>query len=287
LGREREVQEISGLLGRAAVRLLTLTGPGGIGKTRLGIETARTAEGHFPDGVAFVALASLSDEALVIPSVLRVLGSREAAGVVPMEVLSWSLREKKILLVLDNFEHLAEAAPTVADLVGACSNLCVLVTSRTSLRLRGEHEYPISPLAMPDPARSPVAEEGAHAPAARFGWALRMYWLLRARQGEGRLLIEQTLERAEDLPAQARARVLNALAVCMYGSGDAGRLVEISEESAALFRQAGDVHGAAHAPGMIGFAMLEMGDFDGATRVFAEVLENLKEQGTPGPPPTS
>jgi hypothetical protein len=131
LGREREVQEIAGLLlGRAAVRLLTLTGAGGIGKTRLAIEVARTAEGYFPDGVAFVALAPLGDAALVVPTISRALGLSEAAGVRPLEVLRRYLREKKFLLVLDNFEHVAEAAPEVADLLGFCANLSVLVTSR-------------------------------------------------------------------------------------------------------------------------------------------------------------
>jgi predicted ATPase len=88
LGREPEVKEIVGLLGQASVRLLTLTGPGGIGKTRLAIEVARKAEGHyFPDGVAFVALAPLGDAALVMPTVSQVLGLREAAGVRSLEVL--------------------------------------------------------------------------------------------------------------------------------------------------------------------------------------------------------
>jgi predicted ATPase/transcriptional regulator with XRE-family HTH domain len=502
VGRDREVEEVAGLLARGNARLLTLTGAGGIGKTRLGIEASRRAQETFPDGVAFVALAPLGGADLVMPTALQALGLRGAAGVPPLEVLCQYLGPRKYLLVLDNFEHVLEAAPEVADLLSNCPDLRVLATSRAPLRVRDEREYPISPLAMPDPDRTPEANEVSRAPAARlfveraseaspgfsltptnaaavasicwrleglplalelaaararylgptallsrldqalqaggardlperqrtmrstldwshdllsgaekdlfarlsvfsggftleaaeavgagggipkeevlgllgslveqslilaesgeggdelryrmlepvrqyalekledggqtrrlharyflalaeeaesrvkgpeqvawldrleaendnlrtaiggslaardvqtaarFGWALRMYWLLRARQGEGRLLIEQTLERAEELPAQTRARALNALAVCMYGSGDAERLVEISEESAALFRWAGDAHGAAHAPGMIGFAMLEMGDLDGATTIFGEVLENLKE----------
>jgi tetratricopeptide (TPR) repeat protein len=114
---------------------------------------------------------------------------------------------------------------------------------------------------------------------ARFGWALRMYWLMRARQSEGRLLMEQTLNRYGDLPTRARAQALNALAVCMYGSADAERLMVVSEESVAHFRQARDRHGEAHASGMTGFAMLQMGDLDGAARIFGEVLEYLREHG--------
>ena len=167
LGREREVEEIGSLLGQAAVRLLTLTGLGGIGKTRLAIEAARKAGGrYFPDGVAFVALAPLGDAALVIPTVSQVLGLREAAGMHPLEVLCQYLRERRFLLVLDNFEHVAEAAPEVVDLLGSCPNLSVLVTSRAPLRVRGEREYPVSPLALPDPARMPEAEEVARTPAA-------------------------------------------------------------------------------------------------------------------------
>ena len=166
LGREREVQEIVDLLGRAAVRLLTLTGPGGIGKTRLGIEAAREAGGHFPEGVAFVALAPLGDAALVMPTVSRALGVREAADVRPLEVLCQYLREREFLLVLDNFEHVAEAAPEVAELLGSCPNLSVLVTSRAPLRVRGERDYPVSSLAVPDPTRAPEVEEVAQTPAA-------------------------------------------------------------------------------------------------------------------------
>jgi tetratricopeptide (TPR) repeat protein len=319
LGREREVEEIAGLLGEGAVRLLTLTGPGCIGKTRLGTEAARRAEDQFPDGVYFMALAPLGNAALVMPTAARALGLRDIAGVPLLEVLCQYLRPKRTLLVLDNFEHVLQAAPEVVELLGSCPDLSVLATSRAPLRVRGELEYAISPLAMPDPNRTPEADEVSRAPAsrllveragdaspgfrisranaaavaaigaslgandaqtaARFGWTLRMYWVLRARQGEGRLLIQQTLEHdGEDLPAQTRARALNALAVCMCGSGDAERIFAVSEESAALFRRAGDRHGAAHAPGMIGFAMLQMGDIDRATENFGEVLESLKEQ---------
>ena len=169
LGREREVEEIANLLlGQASVRLLTLTGPGGIGKTRLGIEAARKAGGYFPDGVAFVALAPLGDAALVMPTISQVLGLREAAGAPLLEVLRQYLHEKKFLLVLDNFEHVAEAAPEVVELLSSCLDLSVLATSRAPLRVRGEREYPVSPLAVPDPNRMPDVEEVAQTAAAKL-----------------------------------------------------------------------------------------------------------------------
>ena len=514
LGREREVEEIAGLLlgrtaaGAAAVRLLTLTGPGGIGKTRLAIEAAKKAAGYFPDGVAFVALAPLGNATLVMPTILRGLGLREAAGVVrPLEVLCQYLRERKFLLVLDNFEHVAEAAPEVVDLLSSCPNLSVLVTSRAPLRVRGEREYSVSPLAVPDPTHIPEAEEVAQTPAARlfieraedaspdfeltqanaaavaaicwrldgiplalelaaartrflgptallsrldqalqaggardlpqrqrtmratldwshellqeperelfrrlsvfaggftleaaeevcaagaveaeevlvllgnlaeqslvvvetspegrtryrmlepvrqyalenlrqsykedevrwrhteyylalaeeaeprikgqdqvewldkleaendnlraaigwsleveeaqtaaqFGWALGMYWVMRTRHGEGRLLMEQTLAQGGDeLPARLRTRALWALAVCVYGSGDNERMMEVAEEGVALSRQAGDRVGEAYTLGVLGYAALQLGDLDRAERVLKESLEMVREQG--------
>jgi predicted ATPase len=502
------VEEIVGLLGRsAAVRLLTLTGPGGIGKTRLGIEAARKAGGYFPDGVAFVALAPLGDAALVIPTVSQVLGLREATRVRPLEVLCQYLREKRFLLVLDNFEHVAEAATEVADLLGSCPNLSVLVTSRAPLRVRGERVYPVSSLAVPDPTRMPEAKEVAQTPAAglfieraqnasptfeltqanaaavaeicwrldglplalelaaaqtrflgptalhsrlnralqaggardlperqrtmratldwshellqtpekelfrrlsvfaggftleaaeavggaqesgdeevlvllgnlieqslvlaepdeegneiryrmlepvrqyawekleesgeagevrlrharyylalaeeaephikgheqvawlnrleaendnlraaigrsleagdaptaaRFGWALAMYWVMRTRHGEGRLLMEQTLAQGGDLPAPLRTKALWALAVCVYGSGDNERMMAVAEEGVALSRRAGDRHGEAYALGVLGYAALQLGELDRAARVLEESLEMVREQG--------
>ena len=506
LGREPEVAEIVGLLGQGAVRLLTLTGPGGIGKTRLGIEAAQKAAGYFPDGVAFVALAPLGDAALVMPSVSQVLGLRETAGVHPLEALCQYLRERKFLLVLDNFEHVAEAAAEVVDLLGSCPNLCVLVTSRAPLRVRGEREYPVSPLAVPDPTHKPQAEEVAQTPAAglfieraedaspsfeltqanaaavaaicwrldglplalelaaaqtrflgptallsrldqalqaggardlperqrtmratldwshellhepektlfrrlsvfaggftleaaedvgtaaevededvlvllgnlveqslvvaetslegetryrmlepvrqyalerleksgeveevrrrhaafylalaeqaeprikgwdqgewldrleaendnlrtaigwsleagetltaaRFGWALGMYWVMRARHTEGRLLMEQTVAQGDNLPGEMKSKALWALAASVYGSGDDNRLMAISEEGVALSRRAGDRQSEASLLGMMGFAALQLGELDRATQILEESLGIFREQG--------
>jgi predicted ATPase/transcriptional regulator with XRE-family HTH domain len=509
VGRELEVEEIGGLLRQDAVRLLTLTGPGGIGKTRLAIEVVQKTEGDFPDGAAFVGLAPLGDAALVMPTVTRVLGLREAGRMHPLEALRQYLREKRFLLVLDNFEHVSEAAPEVVELLGSCPNLSVLVTSRAPLRVRGEQEYSVSSLAVPDPTRMPEAEEVAQTPAAelfverataasptfeltqknaaavaaicwrldglplalelaaaqarflgptallsrldqalqaggardlperqrtmrttldwshgllseqeqalfrrlsvfaggfsleaaeavgavgetgteevvpllgslveqslvvveavetlhatslryrmlepvrqyalgrlresgeadearwrharyylalaeeagpkiqghdqgewldrleadnnnlraairwsveagdpqtaaRFGWSLSMYWVMRSRHSEGRLLMEQTLARGGAFPAQMRARAIWALAASVYGSGEDEWLMTLCEKCVALSREVRDTRTEAYALGIMGMAALQLGELDRATRVLEESLEMFRKQG--------
>ena len=162
LGRKRELAEIKTFLQEA--RLLTLTGTGGVGKTRLAIEATRDATRLFPDGAVFVTLASLSDFTFVLPTVAQSLGLREAGG----EILRGYLRDKQLLLVLDNFEHVLEAAPEVAALIETCPKLSVLVTSRAPLRVRGEQEYPVQPLALPTSTISPTVEEVVGSPSGRL-----------------------------------------------------------------------------------------------------------------------
>src|SRR5204862_4973146 len=129
---------------------------GGSGKTRLAIELALGLVPHFPDGVRFVGLAPIGEPELVLPTIARALGVDEAGGRPLLELLQASLRERRVLLLIDNFEHLLEAAPIVAELLAAAPKLTVLVTSRAALRLQGEHEYPVAPLPVPDPASVPV-----------------------------------------------------------------------------------------------------------------------------------
>ena len=149
IGREREVEGVAGLLCREDVRLLTLTGPGGVGKTRLAVAVAERSRGAFAGGVYFVSLAPLRDPDLGPGAIADALGVREAKGRT-LEGVITHLRDRPVLLLLDNFEHLLDAAPAVAVLLGACPKLTVLTTSRAPLRLSGEHQYPVPPLPLPD-----------------------------------------------------------------------------------------------------------------------------------------
>ncbi|GAC1359555.1 MAG: hypothetical protein NVSMB38_43280 [Ktedonobacteraceae bacterium] len=150
LGREQEVQTVSSLLQRPEVRLVTLTGPGGIGKTRLGVQVATQLVPSFADGVAFVPLAPLSDPALVIPTITQVLRLRDTGDWSLFEHLKAFLRSRQLLLLLDNFEHLLQATPKLLELLTSCPGVKMLITSRAVLRARGEHEFQVSPLALPD-----------------------------------------------------------------------------------------------------------------------------------------
>lgn len=165
LGREADIAGIAALLRRPECRLVTLTGTGGVGKTRLSIALCEALADEFSDGVAFVPLASVSDSALVLPALGQHIGLGHPSEGADIEtaVVEY-LRERQLLLVLDNFEHLIPAAAAVARLVAACPQLTVLVTSRTVLRTRTETEYQVCPLALPS-GRGTTVEAVASAPA--------------------------------------------------------------------------------------------------------------------------
>jgi predicted ATPase/class 3 adenylate cyclase len=156
VGREQVLARSEQLL--QGTRLLTLTGPGGSGKTRLAIEGGNRLRPSYPDGVFFVDLAPIVDPALVAPTIAVVLGVREVAGRSIQKSIEDALRDREMLLVLDNFEQILDAAPLVAELLGAAPRLRVLITSRAALHLSGEQELPIPPLGLPDPGRRPPVE---------------------------------------------------------------------------------------------------------------------------------
>jgi predicted ATPase/class 3 adenylate cyclase len=159
IGRKQQVEEVGALLSRPEVRMVTLTGPGGTGKTRLGLEVARTLLHGFPSGVFQVLLAPVTDPALVATTIAQTLGVPELPGKPVLEPLKSSIGASRMLLLLDNFEQVLEAAPMVGELLASCPNLRVLVTSRGTLKLRFEREYAVPPLQLPPMGAPPNTEK--------------------------------------------------------------------------------------------------------------------------------
>jgi predicted ATPase len=149
VGRDKEVGAVCGML-EAGCRLVSVTGPGGIGKSRFAIEVASTEHSRYPDGAWFVDLAGVSDPALLAPTIAQSFGVRESAAVNPVESLKLYLSSMTALLLLDSFETVTAAAPVLIDLLSAAPGIQILVTSRSVLRVRGEQEYPLQPLAVPE-----------------------------------------------------------------------------------------------------------------------------------------
>src|SRR5512134_209839 len=150
IGREQEIETLCQLLHRPDVRLVTITGPGGVGKTSLALQVAYDLQDAFTDGVFFVSLAAISDSTLIIPTIAHTLGAVESPNRLLLDSLKEFLHDRQALLLLDNFEQIMSAAPLLSELLSACAGLRMLATSREALRLRGEQEFPLLPLALPD-----------------------------------------------------------------------------------------------------------------------------------------
>ena len=165
IGRDAEILYARSLLRQHDVRLLTLTGTGGVGKTRLAIEIARQVASDYPDGAFFVSIASITDPSLVLPAIASALGLR--SGVTP-ESMGAELGERDLLVVIDNFEQVEDAAPLVNGFLRAALGLQIMVTSRSLLRISGEYQLQVAPLAAPSLSRLPDLQELATIPAVQL-----------------------------------------------------------------------------------------------------------------------
>ena len=165
VGREQAIDEVAGLAQRPGVRLVTLTGPGGIGKTRLAVAAGERLRDHFSAGTVFVPLGAVTDPELVLAGVGRAAGADLAGGSAPLDGLAELLRDGAWLLILDNLEQVVEVAPDFGELLARCPGVTILATSRTVLGLRAEREYPVPPLALPAVTAVVRPDELAAAPA--------------------------------------------------------------------------------------------------------------------------
>jgi predicted ATPase/class 3 adenylate cyclase len=214
IGREHELEAVGDLLLRDDVRLVTLTGPPGTGKTRLGLQLASDLRDQFADGVFFVALASISSPELVEPMIGHALRLQEGGSRPLIDILKDHLRERQLLLVLDNFEHILPAAVLVAELLEASPRLKMLVTSRAVLHVRAEHEFPVPPLALPDQhALPPLADLAQCAAVALFTERAAAARPAFALTEENAASIAEICNRLDGLPlaielAAARTRLL-------------------------------------------------------------------------------
>ena len=263
IGREREIQVVCSLLRQPEVRLVTLTGPGGVGKTRLALQVAADLLDEFADGICFVPLAPISDPDLVPSTIAQMLGLKEPGDQSLLDLLKALLQDKCLLLLLDNFEQVLAAVPWLADLLAACPSLKVMVTSRAVLHIRGEHEFPVPSLALPDFTHLPESE------------ALSQYAAVA-------LFLERALAAGGSLPdprvdPSVRAKALMAAANLAFVQSDYEQTEVLCKESLALYRELGDHYGIAFSLYRLGNVAWVRGNTAEARSLTEEALAIFKE----------
>ena len=238
VGREREVDAVVRLLGCRDVRVVTLTGPGGVGKTRLAIEAARQRARTSAEAVVWVALENLTDPSLVPSTVARAVGVAEAGGRSLPAAIVEALQDRAVLLLLDNFEQVAPAATLISDVVAGCPQLTVLVTSRAALGLRAEHEFAVGPLTAPSAAEARSLQQLAANPAVDL--------FLRRLQA---LAPEVTLNPGNAEVIAAICRALEGLPLALELAAARSRVLPLPAMLSRLQRRLGFlIGGAADAP---------------------------------------
>src|SRR5205823_13424550 len=219
IGREQQEQAIRALFRRAEVRLLTLTGTAGIGKTRLAQKVTTDLIEAFTHGVCLVQLAPLSDADLVVSTIAQTLGLRDVEERSLFESLKAFLRDKHLLLLLDNFEQVLEASPALVELLQACPSIKIMVTSRAVLHVEGEYEFSVPPLSLPDPLHLPAYEELLHyAAVALFVQRAQMVKPQFVLSEDNAAAVAQICIRLDGLPlsielAAARSKLLSSRAL--------------------------------------------------------------------------
>jgi predicted ATPase len=219
LGREEAIDEVATLVAEPDARLVTLTGPGGVGKTRLALATGERVRDQFSRGTAFAPLAAVTDPGLVLTGIARAVGADLGGTASPVQALAEQLSDDPWLLILDNLEQVIDVARDLGELLARCSALTLLATSRTALGLRAEREYPVLPLALPtDPATASLAEIAASPAVALFvdrAQAVRPHFVLTSANAAE---VGQICVRLDGLPlaielAAARVRLMDPAAL--------------------------------------------------------------------------